>query len=120
MPRKDVLATTKLVGGMIGCMLLYASLLLAVQKTWGWPSTLGVAVALPATGFAALVVIDRGASIRTHAVTFFRLVSFRQEVWFLRRERVVLEAAVVNAVCRLRPDDMEPLFPSDARAQGHG
>ncbi len=110
-PRKDVTGTTKLVGGIVGCVLLYVALLLVALATLGWRWALAVAVALPVTGHAALVVIDRGASVRAHAVTLGRLLYLGREVETLQRERAALEELVARAVNRLRPPEMEPLFP---------
>lgn len=115
-PREDVLATTKLISGLVGCILLYAVLLLAVLSILGWPWAVVVAVALPVTGHAALVVVDRGASLRGHAVTLGRLLFLRQELESLRGERALLEAVVARAVDRLRPPHMAPLFSREAKA----
>ncbi len=107
---KDMGATTKLVSGVVGCLIVYAALLGAVLFRFGWPWTFVTAAALPLTGYANLVVLDRGASVRRHASTLARLLSLGRELETLRRERAALEIAVIGAVDRLRPKDMESLF----------
>jgi 1-acyl-sn-glycerol-3-phosphate acyltransferase len=110
-PRKDVLAATKLLAGVLMVLATYA-----VGIGWlGWKVGAGAAllalIALPVTGYATLRVFDRAASVRRGFSTLMRLCAFDREVRALRDERAALETAVVAAVNRFRPADMVLLFP---------
>jgi glycerol-3-phosphate O-acyltransferase / dihydroxyacetone phosphate acyltransferase len=115
-PRKDVLAATKLLAGMLVILLLYASGILWLGWRIGVPAALGAIVALPITGYATLQVLDRSTSLRRAIPTLIRLWSLRHELDSLRSERAALEHAVVHAVNRFRRADMVLLFPRDARS----
>lgn len=104
-PRKDVVATSKLASGVLGCLLVYAALLIAVFWFFGWPWLFAVLVAIPLTAYADLVVIDRGASVREHLLTLIRLASLGEEVEALRAERKRLVRAVGDVVRRMRKFD---------------
>ena len=110
-PRKDVLATTKLIAGVLGSLALYSALLFFSAIGFGGPGLVAALLLLPLTGFATLQVFDRFAAVRTWGRTFLRLLRMGDEVVALRAERSALESEVVRAVDRYRPEDMVPLFP---------
>src|SRR6185369_10289635 len=110
-PRKDVLAATKLVAGLLAVPASYAVGMVWIGWRFGVAAALGALAALPITGYATLRVFDRSASLRRGLSTLVRLWSLRAELAALRAERAELEDAVVRAVNRLRPADMVPLFP---------
>ncbi len=112
-PRKDVLAATKLVAGLLVVLASYAAGIFWLGWRFGVPAALAALAALPITGYATLRVFDRSASLRRGLSTLVRLWSLRDELAALRAERASLEEAVVRAVSRLRPADMVPLFPRD-------
>ncbi len=112
-PRKDVIATTKLMIGMLLVLLAYAG---AVALLW-WKVGLWWAVAamivLPLSGFATLRVLDRLRLVRRGLGTLFRRLRFRREVQALRAERESLSDAVVQVVNAVKPKELELLFPPD-------
>lgn len=113
-PRKDVIATTKFVLGLLLMMAAFGAVVLAIGLWAGPLWGAAAAVLLPLTGYATLRVVERGALLFRAAGTLQRLLSYRQELSELRAERAALEAAVLEAVGRFRPADMTPLFPERA------
>ena len=113
-PRKDVLAATKLLAGLLLVMASYAVGIVWLGVRAGAGAALVALVALPITGYATLQVFDRSASLRRGLSTLVRLFSFEREIAALRAERGELEAAVVAAVNRFRPADMVLLFPRES------
>jgi 1-acyl-sn-glycerol-3-phosphate acyltransferase len=112
-PRKDVLAATKLLAGVLVVMLSYAAGIVWLGWYAGAPAALAALVALPVTGYATLQVLDRTASLRRGLSTLARLFAPSEELAALRAERAALEDAVVRAVNRLHPADMVLLFPRE-------
>jgi hypothetical protein len=110
-PRKDVIATTKLILGLALLPLAYGAILVAI----GWRFGLAAAALTFAggllSGWATLRVLERGAKLGQLLAASFRVLALRTEVAALRAERALLEAEVVRAVDRFRPSDMVPLFP---------
>lgn len=113
-PRKDVIATTKLLVGLISALLAY---LLLVAGTWWWYGTLPSIAALlvmPLSGYATLKVLDRLASLKRGWRTLRGMMRLRDEVHSLREQRANLESEVVRLVEAHRPADLQPLFPRTA------
>jgi 1-acyl-sn-glycerol-3-phosphate acyltransferase len=113
-PRKDVLAATKLLAGLLMVLASYAVGIAWVGVHIGWSTALLALIALPITGYATLRVFDRGTALRRGMTTLMRLLSFEREMAALRTERAELEAAVVAAVNRFRPAEMVLLFPRES------
>lgn len=116
-PRRDVVATTKLLVGFALVALTWV-----VAGSWLYP-TLGRAPfswspwlraallpLLPLSGWAALRVVERYADGRELLASLLSYFRYRREVADLRREARLLESAVVRAVVRHLPADLEPLF----------
>lgn len=112
-PRKDVIATTKLLIGLLIVLLAYAG---TVAVLWWrldfWWALLAVIV-LPVSGYATLRVLDRVRLVRRGLGVLFRRLRFRREVRALRREREALVADVIAMVDAVKPPDLESLFPPD-------
>lgn len=112
-PRKDVIATTKL---LIGLLLVLGAYAATVALVWWkldfWWALLAVIV-LPVSGYATLRVLDRVRLVRRGLGVLFRRLRFRREVRALRREREVLVADVIAMVNAVKPADLEALFPAD-------
>ncbi len=66
---------------------------------------------LPVSGYATLRLFERGGSLRRVGRRLLRGLRFKEEVRALTAERARLEAAILDAVERLKPADMVPLFP---------
>jgi glycerol-3-phosphate O-acyltransferase/dihydroxyacetone phosphate acyltransferase len=115
-PRKDALAATKLLAGVLIVLVFYAAGILSLGWYLGVPAALVAILALPITGYATLQLLDRGTSLRRAIPTLMRLRSPRHELDSLRTERAELEHAVVRAVNRFRPAEMILLFPRDAES----
>jgi glycerol-3-phosphate O-acyltransferase/dihydroxyacetone phosphate acyltransferase len=113
-PRRDVIGTTKFVLGLLALVAMFAAVPFAA--TWRWGAGAGAlsVLALLVSGYASLQVLARTSALKSVGVTFGRLLFLRQELEALREERSALEAAVVDAVGRLRPAEMTPLFPERA------
>jgi glycerol-3-phosphate O-acyltransferase / dihydroxyacetone phosphate acyltransferase len=112
-PRKDVVATTKL---MVGMLLVLLSYLLAITAMfwklgfwWGALATL----LLPISGWATLRVLDRVRHVRRAFGVLARRLRFRREVVALRGERALLADDVIRIVGELMPSGLAPLFPAD-------
>ncbi len=110
-PRKDVLAATKLLAGLLLVLASYAAGIAWLGFRVSARAALLAVIALPITGYATLRVFDRAASVRRGFSTLVRLFAFDREIQALREERAALETAVVAAVNRFRPADMVLLFP---------
>jgi len=116
-PRKDVVATTKLVIGMLLVLMSYA---IAVAVLWwkvSWQSALAAAIVLPISGWATLRVLDRMRLVRRALGTLVRQLRFRREVKALRSERAQLSSDVITVVTEVKPADLELLFPPDDPAR---
>ncbi len=115
-PRRDVIGTTKFVLGLLALFAMFAAI--PFGATWRWGPLAGAlsVLALMVSGYASLQVLARTSSLRAVGVTFGRLLFLREELEALREERTALEALVIDAVGRLRPAQMEPLFPERAGA----
>jgi len=112
-PRKDVVATTKMLIGMLLAVVSYAA---AVGVLW-WQAGLGwavlAAVVLPLSGWATLRVLDRLRLVRRAFGVLSRRLRFRREVAALRRERDQLAAHTVEVVTAVKPRELAALFPPD-------
>lgn len=118
-PRKDVIATTKLVLGLALVLLAYAAAIALLLWKWGLGWALTAAIILPLSGWATLRVLDRIRLVRRGAGVLIRRLRFRREVASLRAERTRLVADVIATVDALRPPDVEPLFSSPERESMH-
>ncbi|MFN0248588.1 MAG: 1-acyl-sn-glycerol-3-phosphate acyltransferase [Kofleriaceae bacterium] len=112
-PRKDVVATTKLVIGMLLVLLSYGAAVtfFAIQMNWRW--ALAAAIILPLSGWATLRVLDRLRLVRRAVGVLLRQMRFRTEVKALRAERRKLSEDVVRVVTEIKPADLQALFPPD-------
>lgn len=112
-PRKDVVATTKLLIGMLLVLLSYAA---AVSILWwkaGLAWALAAAIVLPLSGLATLRVLDRLRLARRAFGVLLRRLRFRQEVRGLRAEREQLAEHVIRVVTEVKPVGLAQLFPPD-------
>lgn len=112
-PRRDVIATTKLVLAMV--LVLGAMGAITAAAGWFYGPLAGTAafVVLFVSFFATLRVLERGSAILRVFGTLLRLVTLRREVEALSQERRELRLVVGAAVDRFRPKDMTPLFPPE-------
>jgi 1-acyl-sn-glycerol-3-phosphate acyltransferase len=119
-PRKDVIATTKMLIGIGLVLLSYAIVIayLAWQVDWIWAGV--AAIVLPLSGLATLRVLDRLRLVRRGVGTLARRLRFRSEVAALRIERAALVKRVVALVDSVRPASVTPLFPPDHPARRRG
>src|SRR5262249_61475439 len=108
-PRKDVIATTKLLVGMLLVLLSYAT---AVAVLW-WHAGLWAALiatfVLPLSGIATLRVLDRARLVRRAFGVLLRRLRLRREVSALRVERERLPGDVIPVVPHVKPLDLSPL-----------
>jgi hypothetical protein len=112
-PRKDVVATTKMLIGMGLVVLAYACTVAYIWWVYGlWWGLFATAV-LPLSGWATLRVLDRIRLVRRAFGVLARRFRFRDEVRRLRAEREVLSVDVVDVVTAVKPASLEALFPPD-------
>ncbi len=112
-PRKDVVATTKLVIGLLLVLLSYAAVIAVLAWTAGWGGAARAAGARPRSRWATLRVLDRIRLVRRGLGALARLLRYRTEIDRLRALRGELAAAVVEVVATLRPEHLRLLFPPD-------
>ena len=112
-PRKDVIATTKM---LIGMLLVLVSYLAAIGILWWkagfWWAALAVIV-LPLSGWATLRVLDRLRLARRGLSVLLHRLRFRRAVSALRAERVTLAEDVIRVVGELLPASVAALFPPE-------
>ncbi|CAN5743036.1 hypothetical protein BH11MYX3_BH11MYX3_05900 [soil metagenome] len=112
-PRKDVVATTKLLVGMLLVLLSYGA---AVGLLWwkmGFTWALLASLVLPLSGWATLRVLDRLRLVRRGLGALVRQLRFRREVRRLRIERDALSEDVIRIVTEVKPASLPALFPPD-------
>ena len=112
-PRKDVIATTKLLIGLLLVLAAYAAAVVILGWKMGLWWALAATIILPLSGWATLRVLDRLRLVRRGLGVLFRRLRFRREVRALRRERTVLVEEVIATVNAVKPADLKPLFPAD-------
>jgi glycerol-3-phosphate O-acyltransferase / dihydroxyacetone phosphate acyltransferase len=112
-PRKDVIATTKLVIGMLLVLVAYGGAIgLLWWKAGPWWAILATIV-LPLSGYATLRVLDRVRLVRRGLGVLFRRLRWSREVGALRDERERLVTEVIETVNVVKPKDLSLLFPPD-------
>ncbi|MDQ3365163.1 MAG: lysophospholipid acyltransferase family protein [Myxococcota bacterium] len=112
-PRKDVIATTKMLIGMLLVLLSYAAAVGVLWWTFGWPWALLAAGILPLSGWATLRVLDRLRLVRRAFGVLSRRLRFRSEVKALRAEREQLAGDVIRVVGEVKPPELASLFPPE-------
>jgi glycerol-3-phosphate O-acyltransferase/dihydroxyacetone phosphate acyltransferase len=110
-PRKDVIATTKLLVGMLLVLLSYGVAIAALGWRVGAPAALAAAIVLPLSGVATLRVLDRVRLVRRASGVLARRLRFRREVAALRRIREQLVIDVIRVVGEVKPAELPALFP---------
>jgi len=115
-PRKDVLATTKLILGLAMVPLVWAALLGFAWWRFGFLVAAAALLLLALSGIATLKVLERGARLGRVLQAGLLVLGLRREVAALRAERAALERDVIAAVDRHRPPEMAPIF---SRARTH-
>jgi len=112
-PRKDVVATTKLVMGA-GIVLLFCLGILLLAFHYGGIVGGLIALALfPLSGYATIRVLERTASLRRLLRRVKTAFVLGKEVWALRQIRADLQRDIIDAVQRKMPDDLVPLYTPD-------
>lgn len=110
-PRKDVIATTKLLSGMLLVLASYAAAVAVLWWRAGLPAALAAAIVLPLSGIATLRVLDRLHLVRRGFGVLVRRLRFRREVAALRRDRAQLVVDVIRVVTEVKPATLPALFP---------
>jgi 1-acyl-sn-glycerol-3-phosphate acyltransferase len=112
-PRKDVIATTKVLAGMAIVFTLYAAAAIALALWLGWRWALAAAIVFPISGYATLKVIDRVHLLRRGLGSLWRSLRLGREAQALRIERAALSAELIALVDALKPAALLPLFPRE-------
>ena len=111
-PRKDVVATTKFMMGILG--MIFSLLAIPLFIAWRYGVALGFAsvFGLLISGYATVRVLDRTAAVKRLLLTFVKLALLQRELDELRGERNLLVLMVTETIEKFRPADMVPLFGS--------
>jgi glycerol-3-phosphate O-acyltransferase/dihydroxyacetone phosphate acyltransferase len=112
-PRKDVIATTKLLSGMLLVLASYAAAVAVLWWRAGLPAALAAAIVLPLSGVATLRVLDRVRLVRRGFGVLLRRLRFRREVAALRHDRAQLVIDMIRVVTEVKPATLPALFPRD-------
>ena len=112
-PRKDVVATTKLLIGMLLALVAYLGAIGVIGWKLGFWWAAVATIVFPLSGIATLKVLDRLRLVRRGLGVLFRRFRFRREVRALRRERELLVDEVIATVNAVKPAELESLFPDD-------
>lgn len=116
-PRKDVIATTKVLAGMVIVFTFYAAAAVAFALWQGLGWAIAVGCLLPLSGYATLKVIDGMHLLRRGLGALWRSLRLRREARALAAERTALTGELIALVDALKPADLVPLFPREvARA----
>ena len=110
-PRKDVIATTKVMAGTLAIVVCTALLVGWVGWTLGPLSACLFLLGLLVSSEATLRVLERGTSMKMLAVSLSQSFFFADHMEKLRLQRTKLQEDVVAAVDRYIPDEMTPLYP---------
>ena len=110
-PRKDVIATTKMLIGMLIVLLAYAATIAYVWWRIGFVWAGWLAILLPLSGIATLHVLDRVRLVRRAGGVLVRRMRFRREVAALRVEREQLVHDVIAVVNAVKPAELALMFP---------
>ena len=112
-PRKDVIATTKVLAGMAIVFTFYAAAAVGLAIWKGWPWALAAAVVFPLSGYATLKVIDRLHFLRRGLGALWRSIRLGREARALKAERGEITAELIALVDALKPAELVPLFPRE-------
>ena len=117
-PRKDVIATTKMIIGMLLVLLSYAAAVAVLGWKLGFDWALAAALVLPLSGWATLRVLDRLRLVRRAFGVLARRLRFRSEVRAMRARRAELATDVIRIVTEVKPPELAALFPPDHPERG--
>ncbi len=110
-PRKDVVATTKVLAGALTVLFAYCVVALGFAWWGGWHWAAATLVVLPVSGYAALQVFDRLKLLRRGFGTLLRRLRFKPELALLRETRAALSNEIVEVVGAVKPKDLVLMFP---------
>lgn len=116
-PRKDVVATTKVLSGVLLIMLAYSVVTGLVAWRFGATWAIAAAALLPLSGYATLQVFDHFALFGRGLGTLGRRFRFRHDVAALQKTRDTLKKDIADAVEAVKPADLVPLFPREPGTQ---
>ncbi len=114
-PRKDVIATTKVLAGIAIVFTFYAAAGIGFALWKGWLWALIAGLILPLSGYATLKVIDRFQMLRRGLGALWRSMRLQREARSLKTERTALTAELIALVDALKPAELVPLFPRETR-----
>lgn len=115
-PRKDVVATTKVLTGMLLVLAAYTAAVALLGWAFGLRAALAAAALLPLSGVATLHVIDRLYLVKKALGVLARRNGMRTEIEALRERRAELAATTVRVVGEVKPPELVALFPPGERA----
>ncbi len=116
-PRKDVVATTKVLAGFLLVFLAYSLATGWVAWRFGVAWAVACAALLPLSGYATLQVFDGIKLFGRGLGVLGRRLRLSENVEQLAGVRKQLAVDVATAVDTFRPKDLVPLFPREQRAE---
>ncbi|MBD90749.1 MAG: hypothetical protein CL940_10450 [Deltaproteobacteria bacterium] len=111
-PRKDTIAATKLLGGILLVMILYGAVTGFALWFWSLPVALATAALLPLSGWSFIHVVARSRTLTRLYASAAEMILIPRQIKRLQEERKALCLIVHEAVDRLIPENLERLFPS--------
>jgi len=112
-PRKDVVATTKVLAGVLLVLAAYTAVTSVVAWQFGWIPALVTGAVLPLSGYATLQVFDRLKFLGRGFGALGRRVRYQRDVLALRARREALADDIGRLVAAVKPADLVPLFPRE-------
>jgi hypothetical protein len=116
-PRKDVVATTKFIAGVLLLKTLYSTAFLSVGYFWGWGVGVLLLFAVSFAGYASIRLIERYQSVSQLFTRAIKMVVYQREVGSLRYQRGLLKVAIEDIIEGYKPKDMILMFPPEAREE---
>ena len=117
-PRKDAIASAKLLGGLLTFGLLYLLTGLVVAHHWGWRAGMVAVFLLPMSGLATLKAFERGRFLSRLGRQIIFCLRAPETLRALRRERRRLREEIQALVDQLAPPELERIFPMKHSSQG--
>ena len=116
-PRKDAIASAKLLAGLLAFGGLYICVALLIGEHWGWEIGVLALFLLPLSGLATLKAFERGHFLGRIGRHIFFALRAPHTLRTLRRERRRLQQEIHTLVDQLAPEGLERLFPRSPRVQ---
>lgn len=109
-PRKNVVATTKLIVALLIVPLLYLTIAFSISHYYSPLHGFMILCILPLTGFATIRVLEQKFALGKSLHALSKLLRFRKQIEVTRELRIELEQQVHNAVEQFHNPDIPRMF----------